>query len=200
MDDNPSFDDLMGRLRAGDNDAATRVFNEYANRLIALARRRLDPRILQKVDPEDVLQSVFRSFFRGQAAGRMDEIHTWDSLWGMLVVITRRKCGRRAMYFHADRRDVQREVSPRPRPDQSVADWEAGDEPTPEDAAILAETVERLMLRLDEKNRHILALRLQGCPAPEIAAQARCTERTVYRVLDRVKTMLHEMHEEGKSD
>src|SRR5262245_45829842 len=87
MSPHPSFDDLMARLRTGDNDAATRVFNQYSNRLIALARRRLDPQILQKVDPEDVLQSVFRSFFRCQAAGQMDDLESWDNLWGMLVVI-----------------------------------------------------------------------------------------------------------------
>ena len=41
----------------------------------------------QKVDPEDVVQSAFRSFFTRQAAGQFD-VASWDDLWGLLVVIT----------------------------------------------------------------------------------------------------------------
>lgn len=198
MSPNHSFDDLMARLRSGDNDAATQVFNRFAGRLIALARRRLDPQILQKMDPEDVLQSVFRSFFRCQAAGQMDDLATWDNLWGMLVVITLRKCGRRLDYFHAACRDVQREVSAPAPADQSGPDWEAtAPEPTPAEAAILTETVEHLMNRLEGRHRQILALSLQGYSAPEISSQVSCTERMVYRVLGRVKEWLERMRDEN---
>src|SRR5437879_8938088 len=75
-----SFDDLMARLRTGDNDAATQVFNRFANRLIELARRQLDPQIRQKLDPEDVLRSVFRSFFAHQTAGQVTGLESWDNL------------------------------------------------------------------------------------------------------------------------
>jgi RNA polymerase sigma-70 factor (ECF subfamily) len=189
-----SFDDVMGKLRAGDNVAAARVFERYSNRLIALARRRLEPRILQKVDPEDVLQSVFRSFFRCQAAGQMEDLETWDNLWGMLVVITLRKCGRRVEYFHAASRDIDREVTFQPGADQSGSDWEAsGLEPTPAEAAILTETVELIMAQLDPKHRQVLALSLQGWTTPEISTQVGCTERTVFRILERVKGILEAM-------
>lgn len=197
MDPDSSFDDLMTRLRAGDNDAATQVFNRFANRLIALARSRLDRQVLQKVDPEDVLQSVFQSFFRRQAEGQM-ELSSWDGLWGLLVVITLRKCGRRSDYFHAARRDVQREVPGQPPADQSGGGWEASaDEPTPSEAAMLTETVERLMNTLDERQRRILTLSLQGYAIPDISEQMGCTERTVYRVMERVKEWLEQVRVEG---
>ena len=111
MDPDRSFNDLMARLRAGDNAAATEVFNRFTNRLIGLARSRLDRLIRQKVDPEDILQSVYRSFFRRHAQGRFD-VASWDNLWGMLTVITLRKCMRQSERHHAASRDVSREVTP----------------------------------------------------------------------------------------
>ncbi len=190
MPEDTSFADLMTRLRSGDDQAAAQVFHRFAQRLIALARTRLSQSVRPKMDPEDVLQSVFRSFFARHAGGEV-EVENWDSLWGLLVVITMRKCGRQGVYFHAARRDVAREVAPRAAPDESSARWEAeADEPTPSEAAMLTETVEQLMQSLDARQRQILALSLQGCPPAEISEQVGCTERTVYRVLERVKEWL----------
>jgi RNA polymerase sigma-70 factor (ECF subfamily) len=198
MGANQSFNDLMARLRDGDDEAAARVFKQFSNRLVALARRRLDPRILQKVDAEDVLQSVFRSFFRGQATGQIDAADSWDGLWDVLVMLTLRKCGRRVVYFHAARRDIDREAAPPAPRDQSSDDWQASaPEPTPEEAAMLTETVERLMRQLDGRQRDILALSLQGLTTPEISDQLGCTERTVFRVMERVREKLEEMNAEG---
>jgi RNA polymerase sigma-70 factor (ECF subfamily) len=193
MPQDSSFQNLMARLRTGDNQAATRVFHRFADRLITVARGRLDQQIRQKVDPEDILQSVFRSFFTRCAAGQITDLASWDNLWGMLVVITMRKCGRQIDYFHAACRDVQREVSVQPATD-SNADWEAeAAEPTPLEAAMLAETVEQLMASLEPRQRQILSLSLQGLTVPEVSAQVGCTERTVYRALDRVKEWLEQL-------
>jgi RNA polymerase sigma-70 factor (ECF subfamily) len=191
MSSDPSFDDLMARLREGQDDAATQVFGRFASRLIALARSHLGPQIRQKEDPEDVLQSVFRSFFHRNAVGEFGRFESWDNVWAMLVVLTLRKCGRRIEYFRAARRDVLREVS-RPGPaDLSGSDWGlAAEEPTPSEAAMLAETVEQLMSSLPGRHRQVLALHLQGFGPAEISTQVGCTERTVYRVLEAVKDWL----------
>jgi RNA polymerase sigma-70 factor (ECF subfamily) len=187
----PSFDDLMARLRDGQNEAAAMVFNRFATQLIELARKQLDPQIRQKVDPEDVMQSVFRSFFMRNQAGQLGEFETWDNLWAMLVVMTQRKCGRRFDYFHAAQRDVNREVSAKPRAEQSGTDiGVSAEEPTPSEAAMLTETVEHLMGSLQGRQRQILTLSLQGYSTAEISTQLACTERTVYRVLERVKEWL----------
>ncbi|HLJ93799.1 MAG TPA: sigma-70 family RNA polymerase sigma factor [Gemmataceae bacterium] len=198
MPHNQSFDDMMARLRVGDNDAAAQVFNRFANRLIELARRRLDPQIRQKLDPEDVLQSVFRSFFAHQAGGEITGLESWDNLWAWLVVITMRKCGRRIEYFHSASRDVQREIAIPPSDDDASGDsGTSSDEPTPSEAAILTETVEQLMSSLEGRHREILALSLQGYTAAEISSKVGCTERTAFRVLRRVKEMLEEMRVEA---
>jgi RNA polymerase sigma-70 factor (ECF subfamily) len=185
-----SFGDLMVRLRRGDGSAAAAVFHQYARRLVGLARSRLNGRLRQKVDPEDVVQSAFGSFFRRQAGGDV-EVGSWDSLWSLLAVITVRKCGRWAAYFRTARRDVRREVAPRPGRD----DFGPGPEgeargPTPAEAAMLAETVEGLARSLDARERRILELSLEGLKAPQISARLGCSERTVFRMRERIKTRL----------
>jgi RNA polymerase sigma-70 factor (ECF subfamily) len=186
-----SFDDLMARLRQGQNDAAAQVFGRFANRLIALARSQLSPQIRQKVDPEDVLQSVFRCFFARNAEGQFGEFASWDNLWAMLVGLTLRKCGRRIEYFHAACRDVEREVSTPLPMDSRGSDWGlSAPEPTPSEAAMLTETVEQLMNNLGGRHREIVSLSLQGYPPAEISGEVGCTERTVYRVLEGVKEWL----------
>jgi DNA-directed RNA polymerase specialized sigma24 family protein len=190
-----SFADFMARLRAGDPDAATRVFDRFARRLIELARARLDARLRRKVDPEDVLQSALKSFFVRQA-DRPYELTNWDGLWGLLACITARKCGRHLEHFRAARRDVGREADPRPASDASGTDWEAlARDPTPFEGAALAETVEELHRGLTERDRQILALSLHGYAVPEVSAEVGCTERTVYRVLGHIRERLEALRD-----
>jgi RNA polymerase sigma-70 factor (ECF subfamily) len=80
MPTDDSFADLMGRLRSGDEDAATQVVRRFTHRLIALARSQLDGRVRQKIDPEDVLQSVYQSFFARHAQGQLS-FGGWDPAW-----------------------------------------------------------------------------------------------------------------------
>src|SRR5262249_38062826 len=127
------------------------------------------------------------------ASGRFGEFESWDNLWGMLVVLTQWKCGRRMDYFHAACRDVGREVSAEP-PEGLCSDVGVrDDEPTPAEAAMLTDTVERLMRCLEGRQREVLTLSLQGFAPAEISDQLGCTERTVYRVLERVREWLEAM-------
>jgi RNA polymerase sigma-70 factor (ECF subfamily) len=193
-----SFDDLMTRLRGGDDAAAAEVFGRFTHRLIGLARGRLDHLIRRKVDPEDILQSVYRTFFSRYAQGSFS-LGSWDSLWGMLTVITVRKCDYRRKFFRTARRDVGREVAP-PAADPAAPAIEAlARDPTPSEAARLAETVELLMRELTGREREMLALALQGCAVAEISARVARTERTVQRVLKRVRQRLEEMRTDASA-
>jgi RNA polymerase sigma-70 factor (ECF subfamily) len=196
MSQDQSFDGLMVRLHAGDQDAATDVFHRYKNRLIALARSRLDG-VRRKVDPEDVVDSVYKSFFVRVSGERIGP-ENWDSLWSLLAVITLRKCGHLIEYFHAACRDIGREQTSRPSAEESHRNWEAiAREPTPCEAAMLAETVQQLMLRFGTREREIAGLVLQGLSNQDISAQVPCSERTVRRVLARMKTLLESMRDEN---
>jgi RNA polymerase sigma-70 factor (ECF subfamily) len=192
MDPEQSFQLMIGRLRAGDDAAAGEVVARFSLRLAGLARSRMNGQLRQKIDADDVLQSVFKSFFVRHADGQFEPTG-WDSLWTLLSVIAVRKCCTHWKYYQADRRNVGREA---PIEDDSSATWEPFDrEPTPDEAAAAADTVEQLMRSLDSRGREILSLRLQGRLVEEIAGEIGCAERTVRRVLDRVKSRLQELEE-----
>src|SRR5262249_32747898 len=135
MPKDSSFTDLVARLRAGDQTAAAVVVDQSACRLIGLARNPLDRRILSKEDPEDVLQSVFKSFFHRCRQGQF-RLDSREALWALLVSLTLHKCGHRASYYRAGRRNVQREVHQLCSFDSSAREPEAlARDPTPEEAA-----------------------------------------------------------------
>jgi RNA polymerase sigma-70 factor (ECF subfamily) len=190
----PSFDDVMARLRAGDQDAAREVFQRFAGRLIALAHERLDRLVRPKVDPEDVVQSAFKSFFLRYAAGQFD-LGDWDGLWGLLVCITLRKCGREVKRFHGPHHDVRREA-PAAAGGEANTVWDAlAREPTPAEAAMLAETVEQFVRDLGARDRRVFELRLQGCTVPEISAEVGRTEYTVEGVLRKIRKRLRHLQD-----
>lgn len=190
-----SFAGIMQRLHAGEDAAARELFTRYTRQLVALARRRLDDRLAGKVDAEEVVQSAYKSFFVRQRAGQL-EVGNWKSLWGLLTVITLRKVADRAAHFGAEKRDARRET-PQPTGDQSPA-WQMsiGREPGPEEAALLAETVEELMRGLDADERPILELSLCGYNTVEISEKLQRAERSVRRLRERIRKRLLRMQED----
>ena len=60
----PTDHSLLRRFRGGSEDAATQLYLRYAHRLRALARAKCAPDLAQRLDVEDIVQSVFGSFFR----------------------------------------------------------------------------------------------------------------------------------------
>src|SRR5262245_47944289 len=103
-----SFSDVMARLRVGDQAAAFAVFQRFAAALVARARQQLGARLAARVDAEDVVQSAYRSFFVRHAEGQF-HLESWESLWGLLVVITLRKCANQRQHHGRECRAVGRE-------------------------------------------------------------------------------------------
>jgi RNA polymerase sigma-70 factor (ECF subfamily) len=193
MPDHDSFSDAMDRLRAGDEAAAHEVFQRFVRKLIRLARCQFDAALRRKVDPEDVVQSAFKSFFLRYGVGKL-EVRDWDNLWGLLTVITLRKCLDQVEYHHAERRDVQREAAAQPGAAGTEPWWEAvAREPRPEEAVVLAETVELLLRGLDEEERPIVEMSLQGYTTQEISERLGRPERSVRRLRAHVKKQLERL-------
>ena len=181
---------LLAKVKVGDQQAATDLFHRFANRLVGLARNRLDLNLRRKVDPEDIVQSVFVSFFRRHDAGEID-IQSWESLWSLLAVITVHKCGHKIRYYRAAMRDTDEERSAVRYTDDSAVAWEAvAKEPTASQAAMFNEALAELMKSLETRERQILTLHFQGYPVEEISQQVKRSERTVRRVLDRIRNQL----------
>ncbi len=197
-----SFRDVMSRLRAGDDKAAEAVFQRFSVRLIALARSRLNPRIRSKEDAEDVAQSALKSFFIRYPESGWD-LKSWESLWALLTTMTLRKVARRQEFYSAGKRDLAREEHVAPGPHDSDAfGGGLGREPTPAEAAMLAETLRDFFTRLGTRDRRVMELALQACSNTEIGAQVGCTQRTVQRVMERLMKRLQRLHEseEGTAD
>jgi RNA polymerase sigma factor (sigma-70 family) len=188
-----SFAEFVTGLDNGDDSAAQELFRRFTHQLIALARRNINAGLRHKVDPEDVVQSAYKSFFFRYGDGKMEAIN-WNSLWGLLTLITVRKCSERAAYHRAQRREDAREVGL--AQGNELAPWlePPGREPTPDEAAVLDETVEQLFALMDEQERPVLELSLQGYTTREISERLGRAERTVRLLREGIRHRLERMH------
>jgi RNA polymerase sigma factor (sigma-70 family) len=155
----------------------------YTRGLLELARRELPDRLRRRVDPEDVIQSVYRSFFQRLGEGRFSFEDSHD-VWRLLATMTLHKT-RNAVRFHQrERRDVRREVplaagkeSDGPARVPEIA------APGPESVEVLYECLEQMLSGLAEDHRTMVLLRLEGRSIAEIAECVKRSRRTVLRVL-----------------
>lgn len=171
------------RLRDGDGEAARILHDRFSRRLLAVVRRRLDPGVLRKMDPEDILQATYEAFFARYRRGGA-RFESWQGIWGVMRTIATRKCRYWSEHFRAGRRDLRIEVPISDRTESACGPWEPSSrEWAPEESAIAAEVIERLARRLKPRDRRVVALHLEGHPPASIARMVRRSERTVERVL-----------------
>jgi RNA polymerase sigma-70 factor (ECF subfamily) len=179
---------LLARWRDGDQQAAAELFHRYAARLLALAHQRLSARMAARVDAEDVVQSVYGSFFAGARNGRFVLQHSGD-LWRLLVAITLHKVRRQVHHHTAGKRSINLEEWSNDSLMGIPAERWAG-QPSPMDASMLADTLENAMRELTPVQRRIIEMRLQGNTVPEIAAETQRSLATVKRLLHQLKEKL----------
>jgi RNA polymerase sigma-70 factor (ECF subfamily) len=187
---------LVARWRTGDQNAATELFQRYAERLIGLARHNLSNRLSNRLDPEDVVQSVCRSFFAGARDGRYVLQQSGD-LWRLLVTITLNKLQDKCRRHTADKRSINREQNY--GSEDSLFGIQAevlAREPSPEEATALGDMLEQVMRPFEPPQRRMIELRLQGYPLDEIAADTGHCRHTVMRVLKRVRLQLEQLQGE----
>jgi len=164
------------------------LFRLYAQRLTNLAEQHLSRKIAQRVDVEDIVQSVFRTFFRRSSEGEF-QIDDSVELWQLLVTITLRKTAMKARHHSADKRNVQAEHR------GDVDAWlasSAGREPRPDEAAVLVDEIEKALDGLPEAYCKMLAMRLEGYSPTEISKEMNISRQSVYRALELMQKRLQE--------
>ena len=186
-DGEPASDaSLLRRYRRGEEDAATELYLRYAGRLRNLATTRASPELKQRVDPEDIVQSVFRTFFRRAAVGQYDA-PTGDELWKLFLVIGLNKIRKVAAFHKAAKRDV-RQTAVGAGYDQAVVQTPGSDE---EALHSLQLTIEELLAPLPESHRAIIELRAAGHEVADIAGRTGRSRRSVERILHDFRRRLH---------
>lgn len=181
---------LLRRFRSGEQEAATEIYVRYARRLQALAAKQTGADLAPRFDPEDVVQSVFRTFFRRASAGYY-EAPAGEELWRLLLVLSLHKVRDLAVYHRAQKRDVSRTWSVESH--DAPTGGPTGDDQLAYDSLRLV--VSELISDLPESNREIIQLRIDGHEVEEIAKQTGRAKRTVERTLQQFRDRLRRMVE-----
>jgi RNA polymerase sigma-70 factor, ECF subfamily len=156
---------LVEKLRGGDRQALTDLFQRHRDRLRRMVELRMDPRLQARVDASDVLQDAFLD-----VAARLDSYLKGSELsaflWLRLVVGERLAiCHRR--HLGTRMRDAGQEVSlyrdPLPQASSAaLASMLLGRLTSPSRAALRAERVlqvQEALNELDPLDREVVALR-----------------------------------------
>lgn len=175
--------ELVAAWKAGQEPAAAILVNRYFTRLVALIRSRWLPSLSPRLDPEDVVQSAYRSFFVRIRDGRLQETVNGD-LWPLLARITVRKLIRQnRRQMSAGRNPAKEAYTVEQDPLRDLATHD----PTPELSMQVLEEINAVLSQLSPTARQIAELALSGLDAVAIAKQIGCHDRTVRRILRQMR-------------
>jgi DNA-directed RNA polymerase specialized sigma24 family protein len=191
-----SVTNWIGELKAGNHEAAQRLWERYFHRVVGLARKRLEGLRKGAADEEDVALNAFASFCRGAERGSFPLLSDRDNLWQLLVVITARKAADLAQQEQRLKRGggkLQGESALAGPPDsgEGAAGIEQvlGRELTPEYAAQVAEECQRLESLPNPELRSIALWKMEGHTNDEVAAKLRRSVGTVERKLRLIRSL-----------
>jgi len=156
---------LVERLRAGDRQALTDLYQRHRDRLRRMVELRMDARLQGRVDASDVLQDAFLD-----AATQLDAFLRGSELSAFLwlrLVVSQRLSKYHRHHFGTKMRDVRQEVSlyrdPLPQASSAaLASMLLGRLTSPSRAALRAERVlqvQEALNELDPLDREVVALR-----------------------------------------
>lgn len=174
---------LLKQYRQGKQEAALELYRRYSHRLRALAHAQLATELTGRVDVDDIVQSVFGSFFRG-VNGSFYDVPMGEELWKLLLVIALNKIRNQGTYHKADKRDIRRTVST----DDTLAVAHREDEGAAR--AFMQMVVDEALSQLSPNHRHMVELRMEGFSVEEIAVKTERAKRTVERLLQQARAKL----------
>ena len=171
---------LLSRYRRGDDDAATALYVKYAARLRRIAAINTSNDLKSRFDAEDVVQSVFRTFFRRASEGYFD-VPDGDEIWNLFLVIALNKIRELGKFHRRQRRNVKTTESANERSFETLDS---------EPLTTLQISIDEVLNGLSPAKRTMVEMRLQGHDIDEIASETnRCT-RTIERTLRKFRELL----------
>ena len=178
----------LQQLRDGDESAAEAIWKRFYQRLVTVAARRLGSGRTRVADGEDVALDALDSFCRRVEAGAYPNLNDRDELWRLLLTITENKAFNQIRKEGAEKRGGGnvRGDSVFFCDNESAAggfDRFDGLDPTPEDAAIMEETLGELLAQLTDGQRQIAVKKLEGYTNREISDDLNLSVATVERRL-----------------
>ena len=179
QNDLPSDTSLLALLQHGEQDAATALYKRYADRLLSLASKRSSERLAVRVDAEDIVQSVFRTFFRRASVGHY-QLPEGEELWKLFLVIALNKIRKKADFHSAAKRAIGKTQS---IGKQQLADIDTSSE-------VLRLTVEELIGAMPPEHRGVISDRIQGYEVTEMAERHSLSKRTIERILQGFRQQL----------
>lgn len=184
---------LIARWQSGSQTAAQQLFDSYVNRLLLLARWHISDRLRTRIDPDDVVQSVFRTFFFRvkNDSFTFDEA---DDLFKLLARITLHKTLRQVAYHRAARRSPEREHPTSQNEDDTVMQL-MDTEPDPETVVEFADHLKTFLGKFSTQEQQIIEMRLQGHTSEEIAEKLGTYDRKIRRVLERIHALALQEHQ-----
>jgi len=160
-----------GPMNYNDSEEIIRLLK----RLIPFALTKIDKLLVSKLDPEDIVQSVFRNFFTALQKGNFKPA-SWEEMWYLLAKMTIWKCKSKLEFYLSQARDVRIE---KPFDDK---DDLSNDSLILDEKLILEESLDLVMIKLgDENKKKVFCLILQGQSPAEIAEELGISKRTVER-------------------
>lgn len=197
----------IDELKAGEEDAAEKLWQTYFSQIVQHARGKLAGAKRACADEEDVALSVFKSLCLGAEAGRFPKLTDRDSLWSLLMAIVshkstdlirrenrRKRGGTGKACADAKLGGENKEPGGQKDPRQIIPLSKIIEQrPSPEFAAMISLQFEQLIERLESANDPdligIAIAKMTGDSNAEVAQQLGCARRTVERKVQLIRVI-----------
>jgi len=193
MSDTDNVSHWIDLVKDGDSAAANRLWQLYFDRLVRSVRRRLYGQNRAISDEEDIVLSVFDSFYAAAEQGRFPDLADRDDLWRLLLRMSARKVIDKRRHDLRQRRGGDAAVfsldngRDNGRDDEIVIEA-IGDEPSPDMVLMMQESVEQFFSHLGVGQlRDLAGAKLEGYSNAELAQRFGCSERTIERRLHLIR-------------
>ena len=184
---------LVTRIAQHQDERAAELVHDFCRpRLTAFARSRIFPKLLQRVDAEDVVQETFQCFFRGVYANRF-QIDTTSELWNTLLAICVNKIRTESQHHTRKKRSLDRE--------EQHEDFGSGSDVTasamvarnaPHGTQNVLAQLRSIVGDMDSRDQEVMLDSIRGMSNEQIAEKHDCSERSVRRIFQRIRDRLQE--------